>query len=293
MRIGWIGTGVMGAPMAAHLQSAGHDLLVFSRTRGKAEPLLEKGATWCESPAQVAAASEIIFTMVGLPVDVQDVYLGEMGILSVKAACRIVVDMTTSLPTLAQEIARKAAKQAIQSLDAPVSGGDTGARNATLAIMVGGANEAFDEVYPLFQLLGQNISHMGGPGAGQHTKMCNQILIAGTMIGVSESLLYAEKVGDLDQEAVINVIGSGAASCWSINNLGPRIIRGDYDPGFFVEHFIKDMGIALQEAAAVGLSLPGLALVHQLYLAVKAQGHGRSGTQALILALKTLNGDKA
>ena len=279
--------------MAAHLQSAGHDLLVFNRTRGKAEPLLEKGATWCESPAQVAAASEIIFTMVGLPVDVQDVYLGEMGILSVKAACRIVVDMTTSLPTLAQEIARKAAKQAIQSLDAPVSGGDTGARNATLAIMVGGANEAFDEVYPLFQLLGQNISHMGGPGAGQHTKMCNQILVAGTMIGVSESLLYAEKVGDLDQEAVINVIGSGAASCWSINNLGPRVIRGDYDPGFFVEHFIKDMGIALQEAAAVGLSLPGLALVHQLYLAVKAQGHGRSGTQALILALKTLNGDRA
>ena len=293
MRIGWIGTGVMGAPMAAHLQSAGHDLLVFSRTRGKAEPLLEKGATWCESPAQVAAASEIIFTMVGLPVDVQEVYLGEMGIFSVKAACRIVVDMTTSLPTLAQDIARKGAKQGIQSLDAPVSGGDTGARNATLAIMVGGAKEAFDEVYPLFQLLGQNISYMGGPGAGQHTKMCNQILVAGTMIGVSESLLYAEKVGDLDQEAVINVIGSGAASCWSINNLGPRVIRGDYDPGFFVEHFIKDMGIALQEAAAVDLSLPGLALVHQLYLAVKAQGHGRSGTQALILALKTLNGDKA
>ncbi len=293
MRIGWIGTGVMGAPMAAHLQSAGHDLLVFSRTRGKAEPLLEKGATWCESPAQVAAASEIIFTMVGLPVDVQEVYLGEMGIFSVKAACRIVVDMTTSLPTLAQDIARKGAKQGIQSLDAPVSGGDTGARNATLAIMVGGAKEAFDEVYPLFQLLGQNISYMGGPGAGQHTKMCNQILVAGTMIGVSESLLYAEKVGDLDQEAVINVIGSGAASCWSINNLGPRIISGDYDPGFFVEHFIKDMGIALQEAAAVDLSLPGLALVHQLYLAVKAQGHGRSGTQALILALKTLNGDKA
>ena len=293
MRIGWIGTGVMGAPMAAHLQSAGHDLLVFSRTRGKAEPLLEKGATWCESSAQVAAASEIIFTMVGLPVDVQEVYLGEMGIFSVKAACRIVVDMTTSLPTLAQDIARKGAKQGIQSLDAPVSGGDTGARNATLAIMVGGTNEAFDEVYPLFQLLGQNISYMGGPGAGQHTKMCNQILVAGTMIGVSESLLYAEKVGDLDQEAVINVIGSGAASCWSINNLGPRIISGDYDPGFFVEHFIKDMGIALQEAAAVDLSLPGLSLVHQLYLAVKAQGHGRSGTQALILALKTLNGDKA
>jgi 3-hydroxyisobutyrate dehydrogenase len=293
MRIGWIGTGVMGAPMAAHLQSAGHDLLVFNRTRGKEKPLLEKGAAWCESPAEVAAESEIIFTMVGLPVDVQEVYLGENGVLSVKGTCRMVVDMTTSLPTLAQTIAREAAKQAIQSLDAPVSGGDIGARNAALAIMVGGTKEAFDEVYPLFQLLGNNISYMGGPGAGQHTKMCNQILVAGTMIGVSESLLYAEKVGGLDQDAVINIIGTGAASCWSINNLGPRIIRGDYDPGFFVEHFIKDMGIALQEAAAVGLSLPGLALVHQLYLAVKAQGHGRSGTQALILALKTLNGDRA
>jgi len=279
--------------MAAHLQSAGHDLLVFNRTRGKEKPLLEKGATWCASPAEVAAESEIIFTMVGLPVDVQEIYLGQKGILSVKGTCRIVVDMTTSLPTLAQTIAREAAKQAIKSLDAPVSGGDIGARNATLAIMVGGTKEAFDEVYPLFQLLGQNISYMGGPGAGQHTKMCNQILVAGTMIGVSESLLYAEKVGGLDQDAVISIIGSGAASCWSINNLGPRIIRGDYDPGFFVEHFIKDMGIALEEAAAVGLSLPGLALVHQLYLAVKAQGHGRSGTQALILALKTLNGDRA
>ena len=276
--------------MAAHVQSAGHDLLVFNRTRGKEKSLLEKGATWCESPAEVAAESEIIFTMVGLPVDVQEVYLGQKGVLSVKGPCRIVVDMTTSLPTLAQTIAREAAQQGIQSLDAPVSGGDIGARNATLAIMVGGNKEAFDAIHPLFQLLGQNISYMGGPGAGQHTKMCNQILIAGTMIGVSESLLYAEKAGGLDQDAVINIIGSGAASCWSINNLGPRIIRGDYDPGFFVEHFIKDMGIALQEAAAVDLSLPGLALVHQLYLAVKAQGHGRSGTQALILALKTLNG---
>ena len=277
--------------MAAHLQSAGHDLLVFNRTRGKGKSLLEKGATWCESPAEVAAESGIIFTMVGLPVDVQEAYFGQKGILSVKGTCRIVVDMTTSLPTLAQSIAREAAKQGIQSLDAPVSGGDIGARNATLAIMVGGTKEAFDAAHPLFQLLGQNISHMGGPGAGQHTKMCNQILIAGTMIGVSESLLYAEKAGALDQDAVINIIGSGAASCWCINNLGPRIIRGDYDPGFFVEHFIKDMGIALQEAAAVCLSLPGLALVHQLYLAVKAQGHGRSGTQALILALKTLNGE--
>jgi 3-hydroxyisobutyrate dehydrogenase len=176
----------------------------------------------------------------------------------------------------------------MDSLDAPVSGGDIGARNASLAIMAGGDKEAFETVFPLFQLMGQTISHMGGPGAGQHTKMCNQILVAGTMIGVCESLLYAEKSG-LDQQSVIDIIGKGAASCWSINNLGPRIVRGDFDPGFFVEHFIKDMGIALQEAAAIGYSLPGLALVQQLYLAVKAQGQGRSGTQALMLALRTLN----
>ena len=215
--------------------------------------------------------------------------MGERGILSVEGPCRIVVDMSTSLPSLAQSIARAAAKRGIDTLDAPVSGGDIGARNATLAIMVGGDKEAFDAVLPLFQSTGQNISFMGGPGAGQHTKMCNQILVAGNMIGVCESLLYAAKVG-LDQQSVINIIGKGAASCWAINNLGPRIVRGNYEPGFFVEYFIKDMGIALEEAAAVSLSLPGLALVHQLYLAVKAQGHGRLGTQALMLALETLNG---
>ncbi len=290
MKIGWIGTGVMGASMAGHLQAAGHELYIFNRTRGKAEPLLKNGAHWCESPAEVAANSEIVFTIVALPVDVEEVYMGERGILSVEGPCRIVVDMSTSLPSLAQTISRAAAKRGIDSLDAPVSGGDIGARNATLAIMVGGDKEAFDAVLPLFQSMGQSISFMGGPGAGQHTKMCNQILVAGTMIGVCESLLYAAKVG-LDQQSVINIIGKGAASCWAINNLGPRMVRGNYEPGFFVEYFIKDMGIALEEAAAVSLSLPGLALVHQLYLAVKAQGHGRLGTQALMLALETLNGN--
>jgi 3-hydroxyisobutyrate dehydrogenase len=289
MTIGWIGTGVMGAPMAGFLQAAGHDLYVFNRTRQKTEPLISKGAHWCDSPAEVAAHSEIVFTMVSFPADVEEVYLGERGILSVDGPCRIVVDMTTSSPTLAQTIAKKASQKGIDSLDAPVSGGDIGARNATLAIMAGGYKKTFDTVLPLFQLMGRNISHMGGPGAGQHTKLCNQILVAGTMIGVCESLLYAENAG-LDQRSVIDIIGKGAASCWSINNLGPRIIRRDFDPGFFVEHFIKDMGIALQEAAAVSLSLPGLALVQQLYLAVKAQGNGRSGTQALMLALRTLNG---
>ncbi|MBN2123723.1 MAG: NAD(P)-dependent oxidoreductase [Deltaproteobacteria bacterium] len=289
MHIGWIGTGVMGGAMAGHLQAAGHELSVFNRTRAKADALLEKGARWCETPAEAARDSEIVFTMVGLPRDVEDVYLGERGILSTRGACRILVDMTTSLPTLARTIARRAGDLGIESLDAPVSGGDIGARNATLAIMVGGSRETFEEVLPLFRLMGENIALMGETGAGQHTKICNQILVAGTMIGVCESLLYAVRQG-LDQQAVIDVVGTGAAGSWSINNLGPRVVRGDFGSGFFVEHFVKDMGIALKESAAVELALPGLALVHQLYLALKAQGHGRSCTQALYLALRSLNG---
>ena len=290
MKIGWIGTGIMGGSMAGHLQAAGHELYVFNRTKDKAESLLAKGAHWCKSPAEVIDNAETVFTMVALPIDVEEVYMGENGIFSTQGACRIVVDMTTSRPILAQTIARTAEERGIDSLDAPVSGGDIGARNATLAIMVGGKKEIFDTVLPLFQLMGQIISFMGGAGAGQHTKMCNQILVAGTMIGVCESLLYADKAG-LDQQSVIDIIGKGAASCWSINNLGPRIVSGNFEPGFIVEHFIKDMGIALQEAEAVGLSLPGLALVHNLYLEVKAEGHGRLGTHALMLALKALNED--
>lgn len=287
MKIGWIGTGVMGLSMASHLQKAGHELSVFNRTKSKAEPLLQKGAHWYETPADVAVHSEIIFTVVGLPKDVEEVYLGEKGILSVESACRIIVDMSTGPPNLAREIEREAAKRGLDSLDAPVSGGDIGAREATLAIMVGGRKQIFEKVRPLFQLMGKNIAYMGGPGAGQSTKMCNQILVAGTMIGVCESLLYAAKAG-LEQEEVIQIIGKGAAGSWSINNLGPRIVRGDYDPGFMVDHFIKDLGIALDEAATLGLTLPGLALAHRLYLSVKEQGHGRSGTQSLILALKDL-----
>jgi 3-hydroxyisobutyrate dehydrogenase len=289
MKIGWIGTGVMGASMAGHLQKAGHELYVSNRTKSKAQGLLDRDASWCDTPAKVASNSEIVFTIVGLPSDVEEVYLGEAGILAGEGPCQIVVDMTTSRPSLAQEIAAKAGEKGIDSLDAPVSGGDVGARDATLAIMVGGKKETFEKVLPLFQLIGKTIGYMGEAGAGQHTKMCNQILVAGNMIGACESLLYAAKLG-LDQTAVIDIIGKGAASSFLINNLGPRIVDGNYDPGFFVEHFIKDMGIALAEAEAVGLSLPGLGLVHQLYVAVKAQGHGRLGTQALYLALKTLNG---
>ncbi|MFP4088398.1 MAG: NAD(P)-dependent oxidoreductase [Desulfobacteraceae bacterium] len=292
MKLGWIGTGVMGASMAGHLQQGGHELWVYNRTRQKAGPLLDRGAAWCDTPAAVAENAHIVFTIVGHPQDVEAVYLGENGILSARAQVDTVVDMTTSQPTLAKTIAEAAESLGINSLDAPVSGGDVGAREATLAIMVGGKRETFDRVLPLFQLMGTTISHMGGPGTGQHTKVCNQILVAGNMIGTCESLLYAVRQG-LDLQQVIDIIGKGAAGSWSINNLGPRIAQEDYDPGFFVEHFIKDMGIALAEARAIGLALPGLALVQQLYIAVKAQGHGRSGTQALFLALQTLNGDES
>jgi 3-hydroxyisobutyrate dehydrogenase len=289
MNIGWIGTGVMGVSMAGHLQAAGHELFVYNRTKSKSAPLLANGAQWCATPAAVAEQAEVVFTMVGFPVDVEATYLGAHGVLSSMGACRIVVDMTTSEPGLAHRIAAAAREKHIASLDAPVSGGDLGARNATLAIMVGGEQAVFDEVRPLFLVLGKNIAYMGPAGSGQHTKMCNQILVAGAMVSVCEALLYAAKAG-LDQQAMIDIVSKGAAHSWTIGNLGPRILKGDYQPGFYVEHFIKDMGIALQEAATMKLALPGLALVHQLYLAVQAQGHGRLGTQALMLALQALNG---
>ncbi len=279
----------MGKSMAGHVQAGGHDLFVYNRTKAKADDLLKKGAAWCNSPVEVAEKSEILFSIVGLPRDVEETYLGKNGVLSAKGSCRIIVDMTTSRPSLAQIIEQEAAKKGVESLDAPVSGGDIGARDGTLAIMVGGKKEVFERVLPLFQLMGKNIAYMGGAGSGQNTKMANQILVAGTMIGVCESLLYAVKLG-LDQQAVIEIISKGAAGSWSISNLGPRLVRGDFKTGFLVRHFIKDMGIALQEAGAVGLSMPGLALVHQLYVAAMAQGHGDCTTQALYLALKSLNG---
>ncbi|MBN1103143.1 MAG: NAD(P)-dependent oxidoreductase [Deltaproteobacteria bacterium] len=288
MKIGWIGTGLMGASMAGHLQAAGHEIRVFNRTREKAEGLLKGGASWCDTPAEVAAGCGVVFTIVGNPGDVEEVYLAEKGVLSASGSCRIVVDMTSSRPSLAVAIAKRAAQRGMQSLDAPVSGGVLGARDATLAIMVGGRRETFEEVLPLFEQMGKAIAYMGGPGAGQHTKIANQILVAGTIIGVCESLLYAVKQG-LDQQAVIDVVGKGFASSALFNILGPKIAQGDFAPGFFVEHFIKDMGIALAEAECAGLTLPGLALVHQLYVAVKAQGHGRSGHQALYLALKAMS----
>ncbi len=290
MKLGWIGTGVMGLQLAGHLQNAGHELFVHNRTKSKTDPLTQKGAVWCGTPSEVSQQAEIVFAMVGFPTDVAETFLGKFGILHDKATCRVIVDMTTSEPGLAEKISRKAARSNIRSLDAPVSGGDVGARSGTLAIMVGGDQSTFEEVLPLFQIMGENIELMGPAGAGQHTKVCNQVKIAGTMIGMCECLLYASKTG-LDQQQVINIIGKGAAGSWSINNYGPRITKGDYEPGFYVEHFIKDLGIALKEAAAINLSLPGLALAHQLYIALQAQGQGKKGTQALINALKTLNGE--
>ena len=287
-RIGWIGTGVMGRSMCGHLVSDGFPTTVYSRTREKAEEVLSRGAAWAGSPREVAEASDVVFTMVGFPRDVRDVYLSSDGLLAAARPGMVFVDMTTTEPSLAEEIARGAGARGAQAVDAPVSGGDVGARNRALSIMVGGEAPAVAAVMPLLRALGRNIVHQGGPGAGQHAKMCNQIVIAGTMIGVCESLLYAWRAG-LDPEQMLQSIRSGAAGCWTLENLAPRILRGDFEPGFIVEHFVKDMGIALAESQRMGLAMPGLALVHQLYVALVAQGHGRRGTQALLLALERLS----
>jgi 3-hydroxyisobutyrate dehydrogenase len=236
----------------------------------------------------VAEESEIIFTIVGFPEDVRSTILGINGIVEGAKPGSVVVDMTTSSPGLATEIHKTLKAKDIESLDAPVSGGDLGARQATLAIMVGGDRPVYDKILPIFEMIGKNIALMGGPGAGQHTKMSNQILIAGTMIGTVESLAYAYKSG-LDLESVIRVIGSGAAGSWSINNLGPRIARGDFEPGFYIKHFIKDMGIALDEAKQMNLSLPGLALANQFYVAAVAMGHEDLGTQGLYKVFQRMN----
>ena len=289
IKIGWVGTGVMGRWMCQHVMDLGYTATIFTRTKSKADPLLKAGATWAGSPAEVAESSDIIFTIVGFPEDVRQVYLGENGILTTAKSGSIVVDMTTTEPSLAIEIHQAARAKGVSSIDAPVSGGDVGAREARLAIMIGGDQEAVDAIHPLFEAMGQNIVYQGKAGSGQHTKMCNQITISGTMIGVCEALLYGAKAG-LDLEIMLSTISKGAAACWSLDNLAPRVLKRNFDPGFFVEHFIKDMGIALDEAKRMGISLPGLSLVHQLYLATQAQGHGRLGTHALMLALEKLSG---
>ncbi len=286
--IGWIGTGVMGLSMCGHLIDAGYRATVFTRTRERAEPLLERGAAWAGTPKEVASASDVSFAIVGFPDDVRSVFLGDDGLLAGARPGSIVVDMTTSEPSLAVEIYAAAAARDVASIDAPVSGGDVGARNRTLSIMVGGAAPAVDRVAPLLELMGSTVVHQGGPGAGQHTKMVNQTLIATGMIGVCEALLYAYRAG-LDLDMVLESVAGGAAGSWSLSNYGPRMLAGDFDPGFYVDHFVKDMGIALAEARRMRLALPGLALAHELYVALQAHGGGRSGTQALLLALAKLS----
>jgi 3-hydroxyisobutyrate dehydrogenase len=288
-RIGWIGTGVMGASMCGHLLEAGFAMTVHNRTRAKAENLIERGAEWAATPKAVAAASEVVFTMVGYPSDVESVILGEDGVLAGSRGGTIVADMTTSQPSLAVRIAEAAAEIDAIGIDAPVSGGDVGAREARLSIMIGGDEEAVGALMPCWRVMGKTIVRQGEAGAGQHTKMVNQVVIATNMIGVCEGLLYAHRAG-LDLETVMESVGSGAAGSWSLSNLGKRIMDDDFDPGFFVEHFVKDMGIALEEARRMDLSLPGLALAHQLYVALMAQGRRRDGTQALHLALAALSG---
>ncbi len=288
-RIGWIGTGVMGSSMCGHLMQAGYSATVYNRTKDKAGPLVEKGASWADTPRAVAEASDVVFTIVGFPADVRAVTLGPDGTLAGSKAGTILVDMTTSEPTLAVEIAEKAKARQVHSVDAPVSGGDVGAKEARLSIMIGGEREVVDALKPLFEKMGKTIVHQGPAGAGQHTKMVNQTLIATNMIGVCEALLYGYKAG-LDLDTVLQSVSSGAAGSWSLSNLGPRMINRRFEPGFFVEHFLKDMNIALAESRRMGLALPGLALAEQLYRAVQAQGHGRDGTHALMLALANLSG---
>ncbi|WP_018663012.1 NAD(P)-dependent oxidoreductase [Heyndrickxia acidiproducens] len=280
-KIGFIGLGVMGRSMAQNLLQAGHTLFVYNRTKEKANPLLEQGAKWCASPQAVAGEADIILTMVGYPYDVEEVYFGAQGLLNAAHEGAILIDMTTSTPTLAKKIYEAAKAKKLSALDAPVSGGDIGAQKGTLTIMAGGEAAVFEAVKPIFSVLGVNIVLQGGPGAGQHTKMCNQIAIASNMIGVTEAVVYAQKAG-LDPEKVLKSISAGAAGSWSLSNLVPRMLSEDYSPGFFIKHFIKDMKIALDEAEKMGLELPGLALSKKLYDALAEKGEENSGTQALI-----------
>jgi 3-hydroxyisobutyrate dehydrogenase len=290
-RVGWIGTGVMGRWMCQHLMTKGYKATVYNRTQDKARPLIDAGAAWADTPQAVAERSDVVFAIVGFPKDVREVFLGARGALAGSRPGTVLVDMTTSEPSLAREIYDAAKAKGVASVDAPVSGGDVGARNAALSIMIGGDADAVEAIRPLFECMGKTIVHQGGAGAGQHTKMVNQVLIASNMVGVCEALLYGYKAG-LNLETVLQSVSVGAAGSWSLSNLAPRIMQRNFEPGFFVEHFIKDMGVALDEARRMNLALPGLALANQLYLAVQAQGWGRKGTHALMLALEQLSGIK-
>lgn len=281
MKIAFIGTGVMGTGIINNLLRANKEVHIYTRTRERAQPLVERGAIWHATAASAASVADVIFTMVGYPKDVEEVYFGEAGIFEAAQNGKIVVDMTTSQPALAIKISDHAKKLGMSALDAPVSGGDIGAQNGTLSIMVGGEKATYDFVVPLFQLIGQNIVYQGEAGSGQHTKMCNQIAIATNMIGVCEAIAYGRQAG-LSMENVLASISSGAAGSWSLTNLAPRMLEGDREPGFYIMHIIKDMGIALEEAARMDIQLPGLALAKSMYDELSAKGYDLKGTQALI-----------
>lgn len=278
--IGFIGTGVMGKSMAGHLMAAGYPLIIYSRTKEKAGDLLAKGADWAETPKDVASKANVIITMVGYPSDVEEIYLGENGLVNHVKSGSYLIDMTTSAPSLAVKIYKAAKERDIHTIDAPVSGGDVGAKEAKLSIMVGGEEEDVEAVRPLLNLLGTNIVYQGEAGAGQHTKMCNQIAIASNMIGVCEAIIYAEKAG-LNPESVLKSITTGAAGSWSLSNLAPRMLNGNFEPGFYIKHFIKDMKIALDEAEHLEMKVPGLALAKSLYDQLAEMGEENSGTQSL------------
>ncbi|MCA9133424.1 MAG: NAD(P)-dependent oxidoreductase [Planctomycetales bacterium] len=289
-KIGWIGTGVMGASMCGHLLQAGFSVTVSNRTRAKAQPLLERGAQWAETPREVAEQSDVLFAIVGFPQDVREVFLcPKTGALAGSTAGNVLVDMTTSQPSLAVEIFQAAQEKGVHALDAPVSGGDKGAREGILSIMIGGEPEVVEALQPCWQAMGKTIVHQGPAGCGQHTKMVNQTLISSMMIGVCEALVYGQRAG-LDLETVMKSVASGAAGSWSLTNLGPRVLDNNFEPGFFVEHFVKDLGIALAESRRMGLCMPGLALAEQLYISVQSKGWGKRGTQALTLALAEMSG---
>lgn len=281
MSVGFIGLGVMGLSMAKHLQAAGYPLYVYNRTKAKAEPLIATGAVWCDTPAQLAQSCEVVLTIVGYPEDVEQVYMGDQGLFQAAREGQIFVDLTTSRPSLAQTLYQKGQQVGVEVLDAPVSGGDLGAREGRLTAMVGGNSQALDRVQALLATFAKTIHYHGAAGSGQHAKASNQIMIAGTMTGMVETLRYA-KANHLDLNKVIETLSGGAANNWSLANYGPRILREDYSPGFFVKHYIKDLKIALEEAEKAGLDLPGTQLAYSLYQSLADQGHADDGTQALI-----------
>lgn len=278
-RVGFIGLGIMGGPMASHIQRAGYELHVYNRTRAKADKHVARGAQWHDDPASLARACDVIITIVGFPKDIEEIYFGDDGILAAAHPGAYVVDMTTSSPKLARRIADAAAARSLRALDAPVTGGDIGAQRAQLSIMVGGDHTDFQALEPIFRTMGSAV-HQGRPGFGQHAKLTNQIAIAGTILGVSEALAYAMRAG-LDGEKLLQSISRGAAGSALLVHAGPRMLAGDFAPGFYVKHFIKDLGLALESANELGLDARGVKLVKELYEKLAESGHGDEGTQAL------------